>query len=89
MLRRSKGVSTAECSGSATYRPAIAQPSTERDLREVLRELLRSILRSKSIELGRLPFEIESSMRLQAAHLADRLSFTGHLAEHPAKVFRQ
>ena len=89
MLRGSKGVLTAECSGSATSRPAIAQPCTERDLRELFRELLRIMLSSKSIELGRLPFEIESPMRLQAAHFADRLSFTGHLTEHPAKVFRQ
>jgi hypothetical protein len=47
------------------------------------------MFRSKSSELGRKPLEVESPMRLQAAHLTHRLSLPGNLAEHPSKVFRQ
>ena len=39
--------------------------------------------------LGRKPLEVESPMRLQAAHLTHRLSLTSYLTEHSAKVFRQ
>jgi hypothetical protein len=38
----------------------------------------------ESVELGRKPFEVESPLRLQAAHLTHRLSFTSYLTEQSA-----